>query len=236
MSGTFESYTSFSFNNYNGQLEIVAESEESWVSDGKGNSWDVGISLPEKRSQTGCHTQTLERCEGDGEEDLDIIQPLLDKAEEKFDADLRGSLEEYLEDKHVTSKCPRGFANEVIYTIHDGEKEDCEKESLIAYLTSVRFDLDASRVEIETNPEDIYLVDVVWGANDPNDAWFDEDENLLSEEAAVERLKNQVSDDEEGYVFVVYVYGNEIESGWIVENGKLVRIVNWDLVEYRVNR
>lgn len=91
-------------------------------------------------------------------------------------------------------------------------------------------------VTIETNPEDIYLVDVVWGANDPNDAWFDEDENLLSEEAAVERLKNQVSADEEGYVFAVYVYGNEIESGWIVENGKLVRIVNWDLVEYRVNR
>ena len=93
-----------------------------------------------------------------------------------------------------------------------------------------------ARVGIETSTEEIYLVDVVWGAREPNDAWFDEDENLLSEEAAVEKLKNQISDDEEGYVFVVYVYGNEIESGWIVENGKLVRIVNWDLIEYRVNQ
>lgn len=147
---TFESYTSFSFSNYNGQLEITAESEESWVSDGKGNSWDVGISLPRKRSQTGWHTQTLGRFEGEGEEDCDIIKPLLDKAEEKFDDDLRKALEEYIEDKHVTSECPRGFANEVIYTIHDGEKEGCEKESLIAYLTSVRYDLDASRVEFAT--------------------------------------------------------------------------------------
>ena len=144
---TFESVTSFEFKNYNGQLEIIAEPIETWVSDGKGNSWDVGISLPRQRTKNGWHTQTMERSEGDGEEDYDILEPLLTEAEETFDGQLESALEEYLSDKHVTSTCPRGFANEVRYVIHDGEKEDCVKTDLINYLISESHDLDATTVE-----------------------------------------------------------------------------------------
>ena len=140
---------SFEFENYNGELIVMNNDCNAWVSDGEGNSWDVAIALPNNRTKTGHETQTLEQIEGDG--DYDDCYPkfdhLLPGLEESFDNSLRSAIEDYLEDKYVTTKCPRGFANEVVYTIHDGESDDDESESLIDHLMSEIHGLDASRVE-----------------------------------------------------------------------------------------
>ena len=135
-------FASFEFN-YDSQcgFRIDASLDNAWVSDGNGSSWEVLISLPNKRGQTGWETQTRDQIEGDADYD-DVFESLeapMAEIEKRFDAELKEAIEDWLKGKFVSSECPRGFANEVIYTVHESKPSDSDQdnqaESLVEYLT-----------------------------------------------------------------------------------------------------
>ena len=137
-------------------LRIEVSLDNAWVSDGNGSSWEVLISLPNQRGRTGWETQTREQIGGDANYD-DVFESLeapMAELEERFDAELKIAIEEWLEDKFVSSDCPRGFANEVIYRVHETEPngcdQDCQADSLVDYLTREipGHETDACRVEL----------------------------------------------------------------------------------------